>query len=113
MKNRFAKEMLKSLGVVLPSLLPLGMYAQSSPINNNDIQISSEECCCPAIRPGEPLLDCQLPMGYPQYAGVDLNCGWNLYFTADFLYWTVQKENNAIAIRQLNDAANHKRQLFY
>ncbi|MBS0628858.1 MAG: hypothetical protein JSS30_01380 [Verrucomicrobia bacterium] len=47
--------------------------------------IYAEDCCVPEYTPGEPL--CDACAGYSQYAGVQLECGWDLFAYGEFLYW--------------------------
>jgi len=47
----------------------------------------AEDCCMPEYMPKEPLCDSQACAIYSQYAGVDLNCGWNVFTWGEFLYW--------------------------
>lgn len=47
--------------------------------------IHAEDCCMPEYSPGQPL--CDPCAGYAQYGGIELNCGWDLYATGEFLYW--------------------------
>ncbi|MBS0629060.1 MAG: hypothetical protein JSS30_02405 [Verrucomicrobia bacterium] len=49
------------------------------------VLVHAEDCCMPEYTPDEPIYDgCA---GYSQYAGVQLNCGWDLYAFGEFLYW--------------------------
>ncbi len=52
----------------------------------HSITIYAEDCCMPEYRPGEPLCDDACAI-YSQYAGVELNCGWNVIAWGEFLYW--------------------------
>jgi hypothetical protein len=47
--------------------------------------IHAEDCCMPDYTPGEPL--CNPCAGYSQYAGTELDCGWDISATGEFLYW--------------------------
>lgn len=51
--------------------------------------IHAEDCCLPEYRGGEPLCD-DIACGiYTQYAGPQLDCGWNFFAWGEFLYWRV------------------------
>lgn len=47
----------------------------------------AEDCCLPEYRVGEPLCDDIACGVYTQYAGVQLDCGWNVFAWGEFLYW--------------------------
>lgn len=49
------------------------------------IAVLAEDCCMPEYVPGEPL--CEPCAGYSQYAGVQLDCGWDVFAWGEFLYW--------------------------
>lgn len=47
--------------------------------------VSAEDCCMPEYLPAEPL--CDGCAGYSQYAGIQLECGWDVFAYGEFLYW--------------------------
>lgn len=49
------------------------------------IAVHAEDCCMPEYMPGEVL--CDGCVGYSQYAGVELDCGWDVFAWGEFLYW--------------------------
>lgn len=53
--------------------------------------LHAEDCCMPEYTPGEPL--CVGCAGYSQYAGVELECGWNVTAFGEFLYWRPYQSN--------------------
>jgi hypothetical protein len=59
----------------------------------------AEDCCLPEYRAGEPLCDDIACGVYTQYAGVQLNCGWNVFSWGEFLYWRTVLENTWRTIR--------------
>jgi len=51
----------------------------------------AEDCCMPSYMPDEPLCEDQTCTIYSQYAGIQLDCGWNVYGWGEFLYWAVTR----------------------
>lgn len=51
------------------------------------IVLCAQDCCMPSYIPGEPLCDDTACAIYTAYAGIDLNCGWNVNAWGEFLYW--------------------------
>lgn len=49
--------------------------------------VHAEDCCIPAYTPGEMLCDDEVCGIYSQYAGTQLDCGWNVFAWGEFLYW--------------------------
>lgn len=49
--------------------------------------IHAEDCCMPEYLPGKPLCDDTACGIYSQYAGILLDCGWNVFTWGEFLYW--------------------------
>lgn len=47
--------------------------------------MSAEDCCMPEYTPGDPL--CDACAGYSEYAGIELDCGWDLFAYGEFIYW--------------------------
>ncbi|MBS0629101.1 MAG: hypothetical protein JSS30_02610 [Verrucomicrobia bacterium] len=59
------------------------------------------DCCMPDYRPGEPLCDgCAL---YPAFAGVQLDCAWDLFAYGDFLYWTPIRTSTLVVVTNDNN----------
>src|SRR5947199_313478 len=56
----------------------------------------AEDCCMPEYSPGEPI--CDGCAGYSQYAGVELDCGWNVYAFGEFLYWRTVRSMTYVAL---------------
>lgn len=53
--------------------------------------IHAEDCCLPEYRGGEPLCDaCGI---YTQFAGIELECGWNVFAWGEFLYWKTIRDD--------------------
>lgn len=69
MKKKQIASLVASLITVFPSLM------------------HAEDCCIPEYRAGEPLCDDMACGIYTQYAGVQLDCGWNVFGWGEFLYW--------------------------
>lgn len=70
----------------------------------NPATLSAEDCCLPDYRPGEILCDDIACGVYTQYAGVQLDCGWNVFGWGEFLYWRPVVENAWRTIRVDNAA---------
>lgn len=71
------------------SLLSLAMIAIAPAL------IQAEDCCMPEYTPGEVICDgCS---GYSQYAGVELNSGWDMYAFGEFLYWRPYRSATYVA----------------
>lgn len=47
----------------------------------------ADDCCLPEYLPGKPLCDDMACGIYSQYAGIQLDCAWNVYAWGEFLYW--------------------------
>lgn len=47
--------------------------------------LSAEDCCMPEYTPGLPL--CEPCAGYSEYAGIQLDCGWDVFAYGEFIYW--------------------------
>lgn len=79
MKNR---KLATGLIASLLAVTPAAMYA--------------EDCCMPEYTPGEPI--CDGSAGYSQYAGVELDCGWDVYAFGEFLYWRPYRSTTYVAL---------------
>lgn len=64
----------------------------------------AEDCCLPAYLPGEPLCEDMACAVYTRYAGVELDCGCNVFAWGEFLYWRPVQENVWTNIRAENAA---------
>lgn len=57
--------------------------------------LQAEDCCMPEYTPDEPL--CDGCAGYSQYAGIQLDCGWDMYAFGEFLYWKPYRSTTYVA----------------
>jgi len=65
--------------------IALGLIASLIAVTPSTVK--AEDCCLPEYRGGEPLCDDTACGIYTQYAGIQLNCGWNVFAWGEFLYW--------------------------
>lgn len=66
----------------------------------------SEECCQPAVVIGEPVICDELVPIIPQSASIELcNCT-DIYFTADFIYWTTFHYGSFVGAKNTADGGN-------
>lgn len=50
-------------------------------------------CPCAPFEQGEPLTNCvKFPPAYNAPAGIDVQCSWDVFVAASFLYWNVEEE---------------------
>lgn len=70
---------------IASALVGLGI-AQMHPIAIHADEVYYDAPCC--IVAGEPLDPCCVNGGYPLPASIITECGWNVYASGDFLYWS-------------------------
>lgn len=58
--------------------------------------MNAEDCCMPEYMPGEVI--CNGCPGYTQFAGVELDCGWDVFARGEFLYWRPYRSVARVAI---------------
>lgn len=81
------KHIVAGLFASLISTIPSTMYA--------------EDCCLPCYTPAEPL--CDSCAGYGEYAGVQLDCAWDVYTFGEFLYWAPIRSSGLVVVTNQND----------
>ncbi len=56
--------------------------------------------CCPPVcfERGYPTSDCCTPSAYVEPANIDLRCGWDVFFTASFIYWEAMQDGMDLAL---------------
>lgn len=79
-KSKFAV----SAALGLLALSPMSTYA--------------EDCCMPEYRPGDILCDDEACAIYSAYAGPQLDCGWDVYGFAEFLYLRPYRSTSWVAL---------------
>jgi len=57
---------------------------------------SDDTCCTPSLLPPEPIESCELPVGYFWPAQFTFDCGWNLSFAGEFIYWELNRDSECI-----------------
>jgi len=81
------------------------------------VSMHAEDCCIPEYLATEPLCDDMACAIYSQYAGIELDCGWNVYTWGEFLYWrpitstswvVVKSEGAPIIIDSTSQELAHK-----
>ncbi|MBS0629855.1 MAG: hypothetical protein JSS30_06490 [Verrucomicrobia bacterium] len=71
------------------------------------VLLAEEPCCCPTIMcQGEPFDPCELPAGYGQFAGVEVDGCVDISVTADFIYWKPVRRNRVDIFQFQNDPSN-------
>ncbi len=73
----------------------------------------AEDCCMPEYLAEEPLCDDMACAIYSQYAGIQLNCGWDVYTWGEFLYWRPTRSTAWVALRSqgtpiITDSTSHQ-----
>lgn len=58
----------------------------------------ADECCMPEYRPGDILCDDEACVIYSAYAGPQLDCGWDVYGFAEFLYLKPYRSTSWVAV---------------
>lgn len=67
----------------------------------------SDPCCCPAIMcQGEPFEPCELPAGYAQYGGFEVEGCIDFLVSGEFLYWKPVRRNYVDIFQFENDPDN-------
>ena len=90
----------------LPSLVCASMMKDPLPMDQNESSVKIYEF----DEPGDPLPHC-IPPIYPQFAGVELCGGMNVFAAAEFLWWEFVNVTPEIAQINKNDPSNKKLQV--
>jgi len=89
-----------ALGMLLLGVLPLPVQA--------------EDCCLPCYQPGTPLCDEDVCAVYPAFAGINLECGMNVFGYLDFLYWSpITSRNYTVTTFEGTPLGSTQRELFH
>ncbi|MBS0629128.1 MAG: hypothetical protein JSS30_02745 [Verrucomicrobia bacterium] len=78
------------------------------------LTIQAEDCCLPSYQPGTPLCEDEVCTMYPAFAGVNLQCGMNMFGYLEFLYWTpVTSRNYTVTTFEGNPLGSTQRELYH
>lgn len=70
----------------------------------------AEDDCMPCYKPRTILCDDQVCYLYAEYAGTQLNCGWDVYGWGEFLYWSPSRETVALMFTNEGDPLGSRTQ---